>query len=114
MNQLTLEQALELVHPWLGTWHPKTQCLIIANSMGRHWCCAEYGWWDKPPKSHDIPMPPATDELAMRVLRQWSNGIGWEIMRESIHRELQREYDIRDAIIIAAAMWLQSRKGKTA
>ena len=85
--QLTLEQALDIVHQWLGT----------ASIGGR----AATNWL-------------ATDELAMRVLRKWSNGIGWEIMWESIHRELQREYslDIRDASIIAAAIWLQSRKGK--
>ena len=103
MNQLTLEQALELVHPWVGTWTAPT------------WC--------------QLTMPRATDELAMRVLRklpsphmlislhwgfaegEWTAEIGvWGLAEPYAKSTADNP---RDAIIIAAGMWLQSQSAGT-
>lgn len=104
MNQLSLEQALDIVHPWLGTWRVGQEC-HNDGAVG----------------PHDIPMPPATDELAMQTVTkaQWPvhfypiyNG-GWEVvMRTDIGEFRASQPKLRDAIIISAAMCLQSLQEK--
>ena len=70
MSTPTLDEALALIHPWLG--HTPETCKVTGGLIGKLWCCAQYGWWaiETPPPPHTRPMPPASDALAMQVLRQ--------------------------------------------
>jgi hypothetical protein len=113
MNELTIDEALALVHPWLGTWQP-----MEYNRFG----------------PHNISMPPATDALAMQVLRRLkANGLHLVLTSQDHSQEgewcLELFGDERtaegfailaipeiftddpcDAIILAAGRWLEEEQ----
>ena len=124
MNTLTLDEALALVHPWLG--HTPETCKVTGGLAGKLWCCAQYGWWavETPPPPHTRPMPPAGDALAMQVLRKWTADrvtyrithmflIGRHLFTFDFERgpvlDIQVD-DPRDAIILAAGEWLKTQQ----
>lgn len=117
---MTLTEALAIVHPWLKTWRANQQCEAINAIVDDHVFgrirCAQCSWsvpnWSPYQSTHDIPMPPATDELAMQVLRKAFREFtarGDLMMAHDILSALSEiPADPRDAIILAAASWLQA------
>jgi hypothetical protein len=110
---MTLDQALPIVHEWLGTWRAEWLC-----QPGDHFC-------DKMDEDsirakdfhspHPIPMPPASDAMLAQILRRLRS-----LSKDQFDDEgnvlctwfgdfMYNGKDPLEAAILACAEWLRSR-----
>jgi len=104
---------MALVDSWLGTWQPNEQC-TVNNIFEPHREYVRYVQHETlgsciEIEAHDIPMPHASDALAMQVLRKATHDAEYDSLLLDIIDALSVASDPRDAIILAAGEWLRGQ-----